>query len=170
MAAVSGLDAESGSILVRTYREGMAAKAGHDLVLEVTRWKATFGPEAIELEADPDSLEVRDGVGGVKPLTDRDRSEIRRNIEEKVLGGEPIRFRSTSVERAGDELVVTGDLTLAAATRSITVRLDAGEERIRGTVTVRQTKWGIRPYRGLMGALKVRDDVEVTVDVRRTSQ
>jgi hypothetical protein len=29
-----------------------------------------------------------------------------------------------------------------------------------------QTAWGIRPYRGLMGALKVRDEVEIAIAAR----
>jgi hypothetical protein len=37
---------------------------------------------------------------------------------------------------------------------------------VTGTIPVTQTAWGIKPYRGLMGALKVRDDVEVVVDAR----
>jgi polyisoprenoid-binding protein YceI len=162
----AGLGPGDGSILVRTYREGVAAKVGHDLVLEVTRWEASFDPQQVQFTADPRSLEIREANRGVKPLSDRDRAEIRRNLDEKVLGGEPIRFRSTGVERAGDELVVTGELSLAGTTRPITVRLDAGDDRVRGPVTLRQTDWGIKPYRGLMGALKVRDDVEVVLDVR----
>ena len=29
-----------------------------------------------------------------------------------------------------------------------------------------QTEWGIKPYRGLMGALKVRDEVEIVIEAR----
>ncbi|MBA2440522.1 MAG: YceI family protein, partial [Thermoleophilaceae bacterium] len=29
------------TLQVKTYREGMAAKAGHDLIIEVTSWNAT---------------------------------------------------------------------------------------------------------------------------------
>jgi hypothetical protein len=42
------LGPDRASLHVRTYREGMAAKAGHDLVIEVTRWDAT-----VEIAADP---------------------------------------------------------------------------------------------------------------------
>ena len=35
-----------------------------------------------------------------------------------------------------------------------------------GTVPITQTDWGIKPYRGLMGALRVRDEVEVAIDAR----
>jgi polyisoprenoid-binding protein YceI len=155
-----------GSLLVKTYREGVAAKAGHDLVLEVTRWDATLDGEAVELTADARSLEVREGVRGVKPLTDRDRDEIRKNIDEKVLRGQPIAFRGRAVESAG-RLAVEGELTMAGSTRALTAELAAEDGRVAGTITLRQSDWGIKPYRGLMGALKVRDDVEVVVEAYR---
>ena len=162
---------EDGSLVVKTYREGVAAKAGHDLVIDVTRWQATIDTDAgtIELTADPRSLEVREGVRGVKPLTDRDRGEIRRNIDEKVLGGQPIEFRSSAVrmpEGAG-RLTVDGELTMAGSARPVTAQLDvSGDGRVAGTIELTQTAWGIKPYRGLMGALKVRDEVEIVVDAR----
>jgi polyisoprenoid-binding protein YceI len=160
---------QDGSLVVRTFREGMAARVGHDLIIEVTSWEASFDPasSAIELTADPRSLEVREGLHGVKPLTDRDRAEIRRNIDEKVLHGQPIGFRSRSVDRGDGKLVVEGDLTMGGSTRPLTVRLDVDADgRATGTIGLVQSEWGIKPYRGLMGALKVRDDVEVVVDVR----
>jgi polyisoprenoid-binding protein YceI len=157
---------ETGTLLVKTYREGVAAKVGHDLVIEVTRWDATVGEESIELTADPRSLEVREGVRGVKPLTDHDRDEIRKTIEKKVLGTDPIVFRSTTVE--GDTtLAVAGELTMAGRTHPVSARLDvAADGRVTGTIPVTQSEWGIKPYRGLMGALKVRDEVEIVIDAR----
>lgn len=151
----------------------MAAKAGHDLIIEVTRWEATVevaGEPAgwtIELSADPRSLEVREGVRGVKPLTDRDRVEIRKNIDAKVLGSHPIRFRSSEVRLVDDggRLMVEGELSMAGSARPLTVPLtveDAGA--VRATISLSQSDWGIKPYRGLMGALKVRDAVDVVID------
>jgi polyisoprenoid-binding protein YceI len=154
---------ESGTLKVKTYREGVAAKVGHDLVIEVTRWEASLDGDQVTLTADPRSLEVREGVRGVKPLTDKDRVEIRKNIDGKVLGGRPIEFRGTATRDAG-RLVVDGQLTMGGATRPLRAELDAGD-RITGTIPLVQSEWGIKPYRGLMGALKVRDDVEVILDV-----
>ena len=151
---------DNASLHVHTYREGVAAKAGHDLIIEVTRWEATVERGAIELTADPGSLEVREGRRGVKPLTDKDRREIRKNIDAKVLGSSPIVFRSKRLD--GD--TVTGELTMAGATRPVNFRLDTAGGRIRATIPLVQSQWGIKPYRGLMGALKVRDDVEIVVD------
>lgn len=158
------LGPEDGSLVVRTYREGVAAKAGHDLVLEVTRWEATLEGDRAELTADPRSLRVREGLHGVKPLTDRDREEIRGTIDEKVLGGKPISF-SGLVNDRGDMLVVDGDLTLAGAKRALLVNVGKAEGRATATVSLRQSDWGIKPYRGFMGALRVRDEVEILLDV-----
>jgi hypothetical protein len=38
--------------------------------------------------------------------------------------------------------------------------------RITGAIPLTQSDWGIKPYRGLMGALKVRDEIEITIDAR----
>jgi hypothetical protein len=161
----------TGSLRVKTYREGVAAKVGHDLVIEVGAWEATVengpGEMAFELRADSTSLRVLSGERGVKPLTDRDRDEIRKNIDEKILRRQPIEFRSTAVRPSGDELAVDGDLTLAGSTQPTSAHLALGADgRLTGTIPVVQSQWGIKPYRGLMGALKVRDDVEILIDAQ----
>jgi polyisoprenoid-binding protein YceI len=169
---------DNASLQVKTYREGVAARAGHDLIIEVTRWDATVEVAdepagwTIELNADPRSLEVREGLRGVKPLTDKDRVEIRKNIDAKVLGGRPIRFRSSDVRIVDDgrRLTVEGELSMAGSARPLTVQLtveDGGA--VRGRIPLTQSDWGIKPYRGLMGALKVRDDVDVVIDANLPS-
>jgi hypothetical protein len=155
---------------VLIFREGVAARVGHDLVLDVARWELTAGddPASFELTADPRSLAAVEGRGGVKPLTDRDREEIRRNIDRHVLRGLPIAFRSTAVRREEDGgLLVAGELTLAGVTRPLAARLEIGAGGlVTGTVAIVQSQWGIKPYRGMLGALKVRDEVMVEVALR----
>ena len=161
----------SGEFLVRTYRDGVAARVGHDLVLEVTGWEATVtvpadGEASIVLRADTGSFAVREGLRGVKPLTDRDRAEIRKNIE-KVLGGRAVEFRSTRVRSTDGGLEIDGELAIGDRRGSLSARLDVDPDgRVTGTIPITQTDWGITPYRGLMGALRVRDEVEVAIDVR----
>jgi hypothetical protein len=142
----------------------MAARAGHDLVLEVRRWAATLevGPEpGLRLEADARSLHAREGHGGVKPLSDRDRGEIAKTNDAKVLRGAAIAFRSTGAQAAGDVLRFTGDLTIGTTTRPVAFDVTAAGDELTATATLRQSEWGITPYRGFMGALKVSDEVEV---------
>jgi polyisoprenoid-binding protein YceI len=154
-----------GTLVVKTYREGVAAKVGHDLVIDVTRWEATLDGERVELTADPRSLRVREGLRGVKPLTDKDRDDIRKTIEEKVLGGQPITFSGVATRQEGGMLVIDGDLTMGGTKRPLLVNVGTAGGRAQATQELRQTEWGIKPYRGLMGALKVRDEVEVVLDV-----
>jgi hypothetical protein len=44
---------DNASLRVHTFREGMAARVGHDLILEVTRWEAT-----VEAADDPAAWRV----------------------------------------------------------------------------------------------------------------
>lgn len=166
------LGTDSGTVQVRTYREGIAQKVGHDLIIEVAQWEATVevgedgGVSAVTLDADAQSLQVREGMNGLKPLNDKDRVNIRKTIDEKILHRQPITFRSSAVEPGGGGLSVRGDLTIAGTTRPATFELALTPEgRLSGTLPVTQSEWGITPYRGLLGALKVRDTIEVVLDV-----
>jgi hypothetical protein len=164
---------ENATLRVKTGRRGAAAKAGHDLAIEVTSWQATLdvaedgGRVGLELDADPGSLRVREGIGGVQPLKDEDREEILQTIDDQVLKRRPIKFRSKEGEVAdgGRRLRVRGELEMAGQGHDVDFELDVTPEGgLAGRTTLRQTDWGIEPYSGLFGALKVADEVEVLVE------
>lgn len=165
------LSSQDGSLAIHTFREGVAQKVGHDLIIEVARWQATVEVQdgqlsEVSLEADTQSLEVREGIGGLKPLTDKDRREILGNVDDKILRRQPVSFRSSSVRHAEGRVSLAGDLTLAGTTRPASFDVDLSHDgRLNGTLSVTQSEWGIKPYRGLMGALKVRDAVDIVLDV-----
>jgi polyisoprenoid-binding protein YceI len=161
-----------GKLQVRTYREGVGQKVGHDLIIEVGQWEAAAEVRedgtlsAVQLNADPRSLRVLEGLRGIKPLTDKDRADIRTTIDERILFGRRIAFDSTAVETDNGGLTVRGELELAGMRRPVSFELEAAADgRVHGTLPVTQSEWGIKPYRALMGALKVRDTVEVVLDV-----
>jgi len=167
------LGPQNARLLVDTRRSGAAAKAGHDLTLEVTAWKGTLriGEEpsdtAVALQADGSSLRVRQGRGGMQKLDDDDKQNIQQTIDDEVLRSTSIDFRSTTVE--GDPetgtLLVRGELGFAERANPIEFELKPGDDgRIAGRATIRQSDWGIEPYSTLFGALKVADEVEVTFD------
>lgn len=176
MALVPGthqIGPESGTLRVHTYREGVAQKVGHDLIIEVGEWRGTLEvseqgePVAIALEADSSSLKVLEGRRGVKPLTDKDRVDIGSNIDQKILLRRPIAFTSSAVELSQGGITVDGELTIAGAARPASFPLTLSSDgRLEATLSVTQSEWGIKPYRALMGALKVRDTVEVVLDLR----
>jgi polyisoprenoid-binding protein YceI len=178
MALITGthsLGPDSGRLLIRTSRTGLGRKAGHDLTIEVTRWSGEAAVDTSEpanssvtVEIEVGSFEVRDGVGGVKPLTDSDRAEIKKVLQGKILhtGEHPvITFRSTDVEGTPESFTIGGDLTIMGETQPVTVRGQAAADRLSGGATVVQSRWGIKPYSALFGALKLADPVEIEFDL-----
>lgn len=165
----------SGRLLVKTGRTGFGARAGHDLIIEATAWdgRVTVNPaeparSSVTVDVDVESFEVREGTGGVKPLTDSDRAEIKRTIREKILHTSQhrtITFQSTSVGGSPEALTIDGDLTIMGVTRPVAVQGAVRDDgRVRGNATVVQSDWGIKPYSAFLGALKLADEVTIEVD------
>ena len=160
------------TLTVRTGKAGAASKAGHNLRIEVTSWRATLdvAEDAAEttmaLTADARSLRVREGTGGVHALDDDDMRNIEKTIDDEVLAGSAIAFTSRRVEAGTDlTLSVEGDLELAGTRRPVAFALSAGGDgRLSGSARIKQTDWGIKPYSALFGTLKVVDEVDVEID------
>ncbi len=169
------LGPQRGTLLVRTTRTGFGSKAGHDLTLEVTRWHGAAtvdvdepGRSTVNLQAEVASMTVRHGSGGVKPLTDGDRVEIEKTMRGKILRSDrypAITFTSTQVYGDTDSFRIDGDLTIVGEVRPVTVHGHLVDGRARGSATITQSVWGIRPYSAFFGALKLNDDVTVEFDV-----
>jgi polyisoprenoid-binding protein YceI len=165
----------SGRLVVKTGRTGLGSKAGHHLTIEVTRWSARALVDPAEpansllaVDVDADSFEVRQGTGGIKALTDSDRAEILSTIRDKILhtAQHPtITFRSRSVFGSAESFVVDGVLAIMGAAGPATIQGRVTEGRVRGSATIVQSLWGIRPYSAFLGALKLKDEVIVEFDV-----
>jgi polyisoprenoid-binding protein YceI len=160
---------DNASLHVETGRSGAAAKAGHDLTIDVTSWEATLevgDASSLVLSADPTSLHVREGKGGMQALGDDDKADIRKTIDKDVLKTKDITFTSSSVESAGDGLKVSGDLEMGGKSKSLTFDLSESGGTLRCSAPVKQSDWGIKPYSALFGALKVNDEVKVVVEAK----
>ncbi|MFC5754310.1 YceI family protein [Actinomadura rugatobispora] len=173
------LGPDRGRLLINTGRSGLGRRAGHDLTIEAARWSGTLTlpgdattiPDAeggsVEVTVPVAGLEVREGTGGVLPLSDQDRTEITKNLR-KVLDAArhpEITFTAPTATGSAAEFTVEGRLTVAGHTEPLTVRGRAEGARIRGEATVKQTRWGIKPYSAFFGALKLADDVKITFDL-----
>jgi hypothetical protein len=178
VAATSGnfrLGPDTGRVVIKTGRAGLAAKAGHDLTIEVTRWSARAAVPAesnggesaatVSAELDLGSLEVREGTGGAMPLTDRDRREIKKQMG-KILGSGTATFASSRIIPSGTGGAIEGTVTLNGTAQPARLQLtDSGSGRYRGSATLAQTGFGIKPYTGFFGALKLKDEVVVEFEL-----
>jgi polyisoprenoid-binding protein YceI len=164
-----------GGLFLQTRRDGLAAQAGHDLTIEVTRWSAdlevaeNLAPTGLTVRADMNSLAVREGAGGVKPLTDRDRREIAVTAR-KLLGTErhpEATFTASGFEPDGSGGgTVRGTLSIRGTSRPLELAVSkTGSSTYHASGSVRQSEFGIKPYTAFLGALKVSDRVGIAVDV-----
>ena len=164
---------ETATLTVRTGKRGAAAMAGHNLQITVSAWSATLelasdlADSKLSLQADSRSLRVVSGSGGAQSLGADDMANIETTIDSEVLKGGAISFQSTHIYPGAEDgaLHVHGDLHLLGhiGPLEFTLKLnDAGH--LSGSATIVQTAFGIKPYSTLFGALKVADEVEVSVD------
>ena len=155
----------------------MGAKLAHDLILSPSQWSGTMNVDAdnpaassASLSIDARSIQILEAVGGMKSLSDKDRRDIAKNIDEKVLdtGKFPtLTFESTSVSGSEPNFNVAGNMTIKGTTRPVNVALNVNGSQVAARTSISQKDFGIKPFSAMMGAIKLRDDVEfeLTVDL-----
>ncbi len=127
-----------------------------------------LAPTSLEVRIDMGSLVVREGTGGIKPLSDRDKREIVVTAR-KVLAADrnpEATFSATGFTPAAGGGEISGTLTLAGRSRPIRLAVsESGPGNYQATTSVVQTEFGLKPYSGFLGALKVRNAVDVRAEV-----
>ncbi|MGH3830654.1 MAG: YceI family protein [Pseudonocardiaceae bacterium] len=155
-------DATAVDCQVSVFREGLLTSVGHDVTLRVTNLSLDVGADdGITADFDPGSLRV------TTDISESDRKKIEKNAVE-VLDSRKhpkIQFRSVSVVRDGNRARVKGDLTLHGVTNQISVEARDDGARWNATIVLDQRKFGIKPFSAMLGALKVKPEVEVTISV-----
>jgi polyisoprenoid-binding protein YceI len=166
------IDERDGELLIYTDVTGKAAKMGHRLTIAVRRWRAAVSwsgevPVSAEVTVDVESLDVLDGEGGLKALSGPEKALARSNALKSLDTNRfpQIRFDAAGIEADGDGYRLTGTLQIHGSTRSQVIDVhttDSGDLWwLSGTVTVRQSDFGVRPYSMMMGAVRVADAVRV---------
>jgi len=155
----------------------MGAKLAHDLILTPSQWSGTMnvdadnpGASSASLTIDARSIEIVEAVGGMKGLSDKDRRDIGKNIDDKVLetGKYPqLTFESTSVSGSAPNFNAAGNMTIKGTTRPVNVDINVNGSQVTAKTRISQKDFGIKPFSAMMGAIKLRDDVdfELTVDL-----
>jgi len=169
---------DTGHLYLRTSREGVASRAGHDLLIAVRQWSGTVGIDAatgpdglkvtIKVEVDMSSLDIVEGTGGIAPLSAHDRAEISKTAR-KLLDVDhfPMAvFVSTLTTSTASRGTIDGTATIRgqSAPASLDVTGD-GDTSWECHATIRQSDFGIKPYRAFFGALRLADPIGVEIAV-----
>ena len=175
-AAKRTFDASSGELLLHTGVTGSAARMGHRLTIVMRSWLATVDvdgdePVAVEVTVDLDSLDVLAGEGGMTPLSGTEKTLVRNNALKSLQAKRfpQAVFRSSAIERSDDAWRLTGILDLGGRSGAQTVVVHVAQDgaglRITGEAVVRHSDHRIKQFSMLMGAMKVADEVRVTLTV-----
>jgi len=159
--------------LVFTYKEGLLSKMAHDLKIEVGRfWLKVETGSGVEASFDTRSLRVlsaqRDGRDAPRLLSDRDKQKIEGQIVRDVLKSArypEARFRSSELEELDGGFRVRGRLSLHGRERQLSAQVTAEGSLWTTELTLHQPDFGIRPFKAAFGALKVRADIKVRLEV-----
>ena len=175
MSATAVYGPKEASCRIYTFKEGVLAGVGHDLVLELTRFEVRVFPDRIEGSFDATSIRTicaRKGkVDQPHVLSASQLEQIDENTRGTVLavGQFPrIEYVTTQIDRDDDEVwSVSGQLSLHGLRRAVSGEATLrGEKRV-GLFWLTQPDFGIKPYSALMGTLRVQARVQVEITLPR---
>jgi polyisoprenoid-binding protein YceI len=151
---------------VFTTREGVLAAVGHDLKLRPETFEIEADATSVRARFDPSSLRVsaamRGGREDPSALSDRDRKDIERSCAREVLEAQrfpEITFTSSEVQPGS----VRGTLLLHGREVSGEFAVKRVEGRAVAEVELDVRRFAIRPFRAMLGALRVSPMVRVVV-------
>lgn len=170
------LDASQVQCQVLTYKEGLLSAVAHDLKLDVTKLSIDFDAEGMTIAAtfDATSLSVRCAMkeGEERPgtLSAKDKRDIESNIAKDVLQTKKhkeIRFTSKSISESGDTYRVRGTLEIKGKSRDVSFDVRGKGDNLEAKIRLHQPDYGVKPYSAMLGALKIKPDIDVLVKVAK---
>lgn len=164
-----------GKLRVHTFREGAFSALGHDLEFELETFELELNEGSFRAQLDLRTLEprgaLRNGVLDAGALSAAELVQIRHSAHEVVL--ETTRYPEALVkgryELTSDGLSVHAELEFRGRTEPLAFTATGAGGVIRARVELTPSRFGIKPYRAFLGALRLRDRVEVEVEVDTAS-
>jgi len=167
-APVQKIDTQKSIITIHVGKSGVFSAAGHEHWVEAPIAHGEFneGPEArVEFAVDARKMTVRPD----EKTSATDRTEIQQTMQTSVLESEKypeITFRSTAVTATGEAWRVTGTLTLHGVSKPVAVEVRHDGEMYAGSTRFKQTDFGIKPVKVAGGAVKVKDELDISFKIR----
>ena len=167
-------DASNSEIFVYSFKDGLLSKIAHDLKIQASSFSIEMDTEANTLNASVDALSLKvlccmkRGVPAPNTLSASDKKKIEVNLLKNVLNTKrfpKISFVSSSIQPESDGFSIQGELSLHGRTRSVRVRATRQGHLLVAELTLHQPDYGIKPFKAMMGTLKVKPDVKVVISI-----
>lgn len=163
---------------VQAFAGGLLSSFGHNPVITISGYSGEVNLREDDVERSSLQLTLQaDSLRVASEMSDKDRREIERLINEQVLQVEQyptIVFASSrmSASKTGEGQywgALGGDLTMRGVTHALTVptRISISGDVLRasGTFSVLQSDYGIAPISVAGGSLKVKDELKFVFDI-----
>ena len=165
------LDKSLSSVTVRVYKAGLFSALAHDHVIQapIASGEISVDNNSVELAFNTAEMKVLDpGVG------ESERKEIEDTMKsDKVL--DVTRFSSvnftgtSSTSDSSGHRQLSGTLTLHGTVRRIAFPVVFRDGKYTGSVSLKQTDFGITPIKIGGGAVRVKDEIVIEFSVASTS-
>lgn len=160
-----------GTIRVFTYKEGVLSAVAHDLRIELQRFEIQLDGEAVSANFDLKSLRVegpmQHGVLQAEQYDASKRAEVEKAMHGDVLHTDKhptARFSGRAVPNASG-FHVTGQLELAGRSEPLAFDVRDEQGRFGAQFELQPSRWGISQYKALLGAIKLKDQLKVELDL-----
>ncbi len=187
-AGTYSLNGNSGNVYIYTFKEGLLSKLAHDLLIDVTNFKVNvnvpekgFSSGNLDLELQANSLKVicalKEGERQPDTLKEKDIADIERDMAKKVLHPDKyptVNFCSKEIlEKPGlsykldeDGYHVKGELSLHGVTKPVefNIKITNGKN-LTGMITLLQKDYGIKPFKAMLGTLKIKNEINIGFDL-----
>jgi len=171
-AGVLTIDSTQSLIAVTVRRGGVLARLGHDHVVAARAITGTVSPDdnRARFQFRLDQMTVDEPalrqVAGLDKQPSQDAVDgTRTNMLTKVLDADRYPLVLVHVTRTGDDLPLRAAITLHGITRDYdipaTIAREHGAMTVTGTVTLKQTDFGLVPFSVMGGAMAVQDQLEL---------
>ena len=172
------IDARISRFTVRAFASGMFSAFGHSPTIAIRdlAGEARFSPDMLESASLHVTIKAA-SLGVTDDISDKDRREIEREMQESVL--ESAKYPEVvydcsrvSVSNPGNgqySITMLGNLTLHGVTSGLTiparVALTGDMLRAYGEFSLRQSDYNIKLVSAMGGGLKVKDEVKLSFDI-----
>ena len=161
-------DEKTARLTIYTFKEGLLSSVAHDLAIDVTRFTVDVTDDDIVLVADATSLRTRsareNGRDAPRLLSSSDKKKIDENIVKDVLHAQrhPQIRAQTGLRSAGSGIA---RVTLGSVSGDVGIVVEQTGDRVVARARLSQPAFGIKPYAALLGALKIKPDVEIELEI-----
>ncbi len=156
------IDASRSSITVLVSRAGVFSfiADNHTIQAPIAVGTVDESRQSVVLEIEARQMKVLD------PNLSPDK---RAEVQQRMLGPDVLNvdryprvvFHSSSASRNGQQIVLRGTLDLHGHQEPLELHAVAAEGGYRGSVAIRQTRFGIQPVKFAGGAVRVKDEVRI---------